>query len=884
MRLRQVGLVENVYLLCSEACRASVLEDLSPSDRAKKPEFVLHLDDVSETILDVEVALPRSTADSERLKQTQEETLARKCHQCAATIEEAGLSNIHWQFMDFCCGDCLFEYNKKTLVPAEAEEQLCRCATCGESMAVDDKVGRFMILHGADSKAFCNESCLVRYKETHRVCWSCLKSVEKELEAPPPVEPQSDWDAMMGTKEKADETARFCSDSCEKRFDRTIARIKLATGTDTAVLCHVCNHEKQIAVTCQVNNKVISLCSQACLYAFKFANNLDPQSCRTCNRFFEQSPQRQFTVYSFSGDTSEAYSFCTRSCRDLYVVREAGDHAMACSWCGITKRECDLMRLRSFGDTYKPALVCSVECERLLRFVVDQRTDRLKDTWSCTFCQKTADFDVQRRLILLPAVLGDSSSWRSFCSSKCARSSVGEDLLDQNKFEECLRRLTKDALTNLVENLLKPKPTLSVRDGASLRDLNNSPDGFDDNSSHYVDDYGQSSRTSMSPPPVRRGRGRPKQIQIRTEPALVPGRIAPSRPPPRPAPEIHTQVITVAPPPTVVRNCATMCRPVMESRGTMARPKKVSVECQTESQLERRYLIPVPVPIYVPTPLPMYSLPVPTPVPIPIPIPVPIFIPTTRNSAEGIMNEIKKIQDKMPTDPYEAELLLMAEMVADDAKKGEASDSDSEDDRPLKALVGNGGGGMQHQHHHNLVPEYHHLGSHSVAAHATVGGGSTAMEGEDMLMMALKMAYDEPAVDLEASMTANTITQAHEAHHQYDHHNIMGMQQQQHLTSQDAYNMAMGHQQGQQGHSLLLLESSHHLQQQEVVPQPVARGRKRGSTRGGARGGVQAQPSPVIQPPPIKRRTQQPSTTYSQEQHQRDMERAESNMCLKVGE
>lgn len=37
----------------------------------------------------------------------------------------------------------------------------------------------------------------------------------------------------------------------------------------------------------------------------------------------------------------------------------------------------------------------------------------------------------------------------------------------------------------------------------------------------------------------------------------------------------------------------------------------------------------------------MYKLPVPFAMPIPIPIPVPIFIPTTRNSAKGIMKQIK---------------------------------------------------------------------------------------------------------------------------------------------------------------------------------------------------------------------------------------------------
>lgn len=55
----------------------------------------------------------------------------------------------------------------------------------------------------------------------------------------------------------------------------------------------------------------------------------------------------------------------------------------------------------------------------------------------------------------------------------------------------------------------------------------------------------------------------------------------------------------------------------------------------------RKILIPVPVPIYIPAPMHMYTLPTPVPFPIPLPVPVPVFIPTTRGSAKGIMQEIQ---------------------------------------------------------------------------------------------------------------------------------------------------------------------------------------------------------------------------------------------------
>lgn len=206
----------------------------------------------------------------------------------------------------------------------------------------------------------------------------------------------------------------------------------------------------------------------------------------------------------------------------------------------------------------------------------------------------------------------------------------------------------------------------------------------------------------------------------------------------------------------------------------------------------------------------MYSLPVPIPLPIPLPIPVPIFVPTTRNSANGIMKEMKKIQDKMPVDPFEAELLMMAEMVAGDKKK-EESDSDTDDD------VG--------------------------AADAGDFGNDGIGENFDIMQMALKMSgdYDEPAVDLESAMTANTIT-PHSHHGDMSHH--------QHL-------MLMEQQQQQQ------------QQLQQLQPMQPA-GRKRGpatrNTRTPAKRGRKAQVEP---PPPVPEPVREP------------VEKADANMCLK---
>lgn len=197
---------------------------------------------------------------------------------------------------------------------------------------------------------------------------------------------------------------------------------------------------------------------------------------------------------------------------------------------------------------------------------------------------------------------------------------------------------------------------------------------------------------------------------------------------------VYKTIVVIKPqPPPLQKNRATMCKPLFEETVIQEKPQMVNAEVQTDDIKVEPKIIPVPVPIYVPTPMWMYSMPVPTPVPFPLPVPIPIFVPTSRNSANGIMKEIKKIQVKIPTDPYEAELLMMAEMVAAD-KKEEHTDSDTDEDDNTATHTDD-------------------------AAYSPEPDASNAF-GEDMLQIALKMAseLDEPAVDLEGALTANTIT------------------------------------------------------------------------------------------------------------------------------
>lgn len=49
---------------------------------------------------------------------------------------------------------------------------------------------------------------------------------------------------------------------------------------------------------------------------------------------------------------------------------------------------------------------------------------------------------------------------------------------------------------------------------------------------------------------------------------------------------------------------------------------------------------------------------------------MPVFLPTTLQGAEQIVQTISELKNKVPSDPLEADLITMAEVIAEDQKPG----------------------------------------------------------------------------------------------------------------------------------------------------------------------------------------------------------------------
>ncbi|CAB1321039.1 unnamed protein product [Coregonus sp. 'balchen'] len=90
------------------------------------------------------------------------------------------------------------------------------------------------------------------------------------------------------------------------------------------------------------------------------------------------------------------------------------------------------------------------------------------------------------------------------------------------------------------------------------------------------------------------------------------------------------------------KNKALLCKPMVQNKGIMCKPNFTTTGCQTDDNFPKVIIVPVPVPVYVPVPMNLYTQYTPQPVGLPIP----------------------DIKEKIPSDPFEADLILMAEMLS----------------------------------------------------------------------------------------------------------------------------------------------------------------------------------------------------------------------------
>ncbi|KYQ48876.1 Zinc finger MYM-type protein 3 [Trachymyrmex zeteki] len=609
----------------------------------------------------------------------------KRCASCLLNIDAKDERNLSWETMEFCNEECLGKFQRK---------YGSFCKNCnGTVQAVS--LGKYCVRFGCDVRQFCCSTCLEEFKKGLKVCSYCQKDISFSTDG---------FLAPVGEKGQFKD---FCTQDCMEKYSKLNSTEPPATEKKP---CSVCKEEKLVHCEVQIYNSTpVAICSEPCFAAFKFVKQVKPEQCSTCKKFFELPNKQHFIVFY----ENEPHTFCNKTCLNIFIITNR--KIVPCNWCKVKKYNFDMIK-KELSKTGQTLMMCSLNCLTLYQTTWSLYTfghchSQVINVSINAVSAKRINCDLCKEYSLAHYHLTMSDATiRNFCSYNCVmnfqaqytKSPITIPSSDDPVPTGLPKRTTlpQRSTNQIISNEIQNKKTMPVISSVtSLATIGNGP---------------------ASPTPQQNSVVMPANASQTTQMVC------------------KKQVITRPPSPVKVHNKSTQCKPIVHTKGVYVRPHPCTKATQTTENVQQ-VVIPIPVPIYVPFPMHMYSMPFPVPMPFPLPIPVPLFIPTTRNSAKGIMKDMKKIQEKIPADPYEAELLMMAEMVATE-KKANDSDSDSVDDREDDTAD------QDNLHSDGFSPE---------------AVDSNNAFGDDMLQMALKMAtgeIDEPAVDLEAALTPNTIT------------------------------------------------------------------------------------------------------------------------------
>ncbi|KAL3043474.1 hypothetical protein OYC64_003357 [Pagothenia borchgrevinki] len=640
--------------------------------------------------------------------------VTKVCHDCQKLIfrpQDIILApDASGSVKEFCCQNCLTSFNfkqdaikkssqpkltpslcsmcsrycisKHEVILSGAVHKLCSDACFNRfrkvnklSMAGCENCGSYclkksLMLKLKDShKTLCNVECLAKYKEntkTNQPCVMCNTT-----------RPMGE---MIHNKNSDNSVSLYCSSSCVMAF-----KVQSVSASGARVGCDNCGKNTVPAYHLAMSDTSIrNFCTLPCVMAFQERFKKSQTQVNIFTKLPVGSPQIQITSAQNQQEIPKAplklnCFQCARNIQSLPEVIQIKDQmafvcsidcaqefkkdnnvTSLCEYCKIEKITRDAKRIDN-RDCY----FCSDGCKLLFRH--DQTKSWGKHCNSCAYC-----YSVSKELVT--AQYGGSTE--EFCSDECRSKytmlfchvakcdtcgrkgklkqslpMLGEvkhfcDLICQLQF--CCDKVATQG--EIVKGTAEATPVI-----ASVISLAGPPTEKSNASNRTVQTSTQHTNTGTSCHPKSFG-----NFSVQTDTVNVP---SPSRP-------------------KILKNKAVLCRPLVQNKAISCKTQTADVEAQTDDIFPKILIVPVPVPVYIPVPMNMYSQFTPQPVGLPLPVPVPMFLPVTLDSAERILETIQEIKQKIPSDPFEAELILMAEMVA------EQHENSNKEERPKEKVAG----------------------------------------------------------------------------------------------------------------------------------------------------------------------------------------------------
>lgn len=360
--------------ICNEICLNLLLKEHPDSYRVKRRSMrVRELPQrvkLAEAELEPPKIVARTDSEVECARIERDQSFIRRCTQCFEVVAFTNKS-IQWETFDFCNAKCLGLY--QNLIGAT-------CATCNNAVTLPC-IGKFCVRFGFDLKQFCCSGCLDVYKKALKQCALCLLdlSLEEDILL-----------AQCGDKKAYKD---FCNQTCLKRYEEIINPKKKPTSH----ICAVCNNKKPARIEVQVDGGAYRLCSNPCFSAFKFVNNVVPDQCDMCMKYFERKHTEANTIYD--GDRTKM--FCTRICMNVFV--STSRKIWQCNWCRVSKYNFDMIQ-----SDYGKDQMCSLNCLTLYEVSIDALTRKRTKCAHCKILKQP-----QYHLTM------SDSSIRNFCTYQC---------------------------------------------------------------------------------------------------------------------------------------------------------------------------------------------------------------------------------------------------------------------------------------------------------------------------------------------------------------------------------------------------------------------------------------------------------------------------------
>ncbi|XP_051843614.1 zinc finger MYM-type protein 4 isoform X2 [Antechinus flavipes] len=575
------------------------------------------------------------------------------------------------------------------------------CENCGGYCYSGSGQCHMLQIEG-QSKKFCSSTCVTAYKQKSAKITLCAlcKSLRSSAE-------------MIENTNNLGKTELFCSVNCLSAY-----RVKMVTSSGVQVQCNSCKTsaipQYHLAMS---DGSIRNFCSYSCVVAFQnlfnkptgmnssvvplsqgqvivsiptgttvsagggstsavspssisssaaaglqrlaaqsqqvtFARTVVKLKCQHCNRLFATKPE----LLDYK---SKMFQFCGKTCCDEY--KKINSVMAMCEYCKIEKIIKETVR---FSGIDKP--FCSEGCKLLYKHDLAKRWG--SHCKMCSYCLQTSPKLVQNHF---------GGKMEEFCCEECMskftvlfyQMAKCDGCKRQGKLSESMKwRGEIKHFCNLLcilmfcnQHSICDPPSLHNNSAVSMMpSASIIPPSLRKDSTPVIANVVSLASTPAAQPTVNSNNV--LQGAVPTVTAKIIG-------------DASTQTdalkLPTTQPPRLLKNKALLCKPITQTKATSCKPHTQNKECQTEDipNPPPVVMVPVPVPVFVPIPLHLYTQYAPVPFGLPIPMPVPMLIPTTVDSAKKVNETIQDIKENMSPHPFEADLLQMAEIIAEDEEK-----------------------------------------------------------------------------------------------------------------------------------------------------------------------------------------------------------------------